>query len=45
MKRFETYKLGEIVDKFDIFEVPWLSKEYHKKYKRLIVGTMRIKLM
>ena len=45
MKRFETYKLGEIVDKFNVFQVPWINQDYHKKYKKLILTTIKLKLI
>lgn len=41
MKRYENYKIEDIVYKMNVFDVPWLKINYNKKFKKQIIARGR----
>ena len=41
MKRYENYKIEDFLYKMDVFKIPWLHLNFHKKYKKQIIGRGR----
>lgn len=41
MKRYENFKIEDILCKMDVFKVDWLSKNYNKKFKKQIINKKR----
>ena len=41
MKRYENHKIEEIINKMNIFELPWVKFNYNKKHKKQIISKGR----
>lgn len=41
MKRYENFKIEDILSKMDVFKVKWLSQNYNKKFKKQIINRKR----